>query len=89
MVGRAADAAPVLSDTLTLVLGLFSLMLLLAFTIMKLLSTVIRLENVSVIDAGAFAASVVIVAGAVGLASYGPARRASRIDPSSMLRTDG
>ena len=62
--------------------------LLLAFTVMKLLSTVIRLDNVSVIDPGAFAVSVALIAAAVGLASFGPARRTSRIDPSSMLRID-
>jgi predicted permease len=61
---------------------------LLAFTVMKLLSAVIRLENVSVVDPGAFAVSVVLIAGAVALASYGPARRAARVDPSSMLRAD-
>jgi ABC-type antimicrobial peptide transport system permease subunit len=62
--------------------------LLLAFSVMKILSTVIRLENVSVVDAGAFAVSAALTVGAVALASYGPARRASRVDPSSMLRAD-
>jgi len=55
---------------------------------MTLLSTVIPLENVSVIDPGAFVISLVMISGAVALASYGPARRAVRIDPSSMLRAD-
>ena len=62
--------------------------LLLGFTVMKLLSRVVRLDNVSVIDPGAFAVSVALVAAAVALASYGPARRAARVDPSSMLRAD-
>ena len=62
--------------------------LLFGFTVMKLLSTVVRLDNVSVIDPGAFAVSVALVVGAVALASYGPARRASRVDPSLMLRAD-
>jgi predicted permease len=62
--------------------------LLLGFGVMKMLSTVIRLENVSVVDPGAFAVSVALIAGAVALASYGPARRAARVDPSSMLRAD-
>jgi predicted permease len=62
--------------------------LLLAFSVMKILSTVIRLENVSVVDAGAFAVSAALTVGGVALASYGPARRASRVDPSSMLRAD-
>jgi putative ABC transport system permease protein len=63
--------------------------LLTGFTVMKLLSTVVRLDNVSVIDPCAFVISSVLIGSAVGLASYGPARRASRIDPSAMLRADG
>ena len=55
---------------------------------MKLLSRFVRLANVSVVDPLAFAASVAVIAAAVALASYGPARRAARIDPSSMLRAD-
>ena len=62
--------------------------LLFGFTVMKLLSTVVRLDNVSVIDPGAFAVSVALVVGAVALASYGPARRAVRVDPSLMRRAD-
>jgi hypothetical protein len=62
--------------------------LLVGFSVMKLLSTVITLENVSVIDPGAFVVSLVLIAVAMALASYGPARRAARIDPSSMLRAD-
>jgi predicted permease len=62
--------------------------LLFGFTVMRLLSTVVRLDNVSVIDPGAFAVSVALILGAVALASYGPARRAARVDPSSMLRAD-
>ena len=63
--------------------------LLIGFAIMKLLSRFVRLSNVSVVDPIAFAASLVLIAGAVALASYGPARRAAGIDPSSMLRADG
>jgi putative ABC transport system permease protein len=62
--------------------------LTLTFSVMMFLSTVIRLDNVSVIDPVAFAVSAALIAVAVGLASYGPARRATRIDPSSMLRAD-
>lgn len=62
--------------------------LLFAFTVMKLLSGFVRLEGVSVVDAGAFAAGVVLVALAVGLASYGPARRSTRVDPALILRSD-
>jgi len=63
--------------------------LLFGFGVMKLLSTVVRLDNVSVIDPGAFAVSVVLIAVAVGVASLGPARRAVRVDPTTMLRADG
>jgi ABC-type lipoprotein release transport system permease subunit len=47
------------------------------------------LANVSVVDPLAFAVSVAVIAAAVALASFGPARRAARLDPSSMLRADG
>ena len=62
--------------------------LTLAFTVMKLLSTVVHLDNVSVVDPVAFATSVVLIIGAVVVAAYGPARKAARIDPSAMLRAD-
>jgi predicted permease len=62
--------------------------LVVGFSVMKILSTVIRLDNVSVMDPIAFALSVAFVAAAVALASYGPARRAARVDPSKMLRAD-
>jgi ABC-type antimicrobial peptide transport system permease subunit len=63
--------------------------LLLGYTVMRILSTVIRLDNVSVIDPAAFAVSVAFGASAVALASYGLARRAARVDPSLMLRPKG
>ncbi len=62
---------------------------MLGFSVMKLLSTVVRLDNVSVIDPGAFVVSIALIAAAVALASYGPARRAVRVDPTVMLRSDG
>jgi ABC-type antimicrobial peptide transport system permease subunit len=62
--------------------------LLAGFTIMKLLGRFVRLANVSVVDPLAFAVSVAVIAAAVALASFGPARRAARLDPSSMLRAD-
>ena len=62
--------------------------LLVGFVTMKLLARFVRLANVSVVDPLAFAASVAVIAAAVALASYGPARRAARLDPSSMLRAD-
>ena len=62
--------------------------LLLAFTVMKLLSSVVHLDNVSVVDPVAFGASFLLICIAVALASYGPARKASRVDPSTMLRSE-
>ena len=62
--------------------------LVVGFSAMKILSTVIRLDNVSVMDPIAFVVSVAFVAAAVALASFGPARRAARVDPSKMLRAD-
>jgi predicted permease len=58
------------------------------YTVMKVLSTVVHLDNVSVVDSGAFAASLGCIAAAVVLAAFAPARRAARIDPSTMLRAD-
>jgi ABC-type lipoprotein release transport system permease subunit len=49
---------------------------------------VIRLEQVSVVDPGAFATGIVLVAAAVALASYGPARRSTRVDPALILKAD-
>jgi predicted permease len=63
--------------------------LTIGFTILKLLSTLVRLDNVSVLDARAFIISLLMMLGAIGVASYGPARRAGRVDPSVMLRADG
>lgn len=84
----AAVRRLVFVHSLRLASGGTALGLVVGYGVMKLLSTVIRLENVSVIDPGAFVISLVMISGAVALASYGPARRAVRIDPSSMLRAD-
>ena len=48
------------------------------FVVMKVLSTFVRLDNVSVLDPAAFVLSVVVIALALGTASVGPARRAAR-----------
>ena len=60
----------------------------LAFAVMKALSSVIQMRNVSIVDAGAFAAAVLLVSAAAALAAYVPARRATRIDPSQALMAD-
>jgi predicted permease len=62
--------------------------LLTAFAIMKLLSRFVRLANVSVVDPLAFAVSIAMIAVAVALAAFWPARQAGRLDPSAMLRAD-
>ena len=63
--------------------------LLAAFVAMSLLSTVIRLREISVVDGAAFAAAVGIVVLATVLAAYQPARRATRVDPAQALRSEG
>jgi ABC-type antimicrobial peptide transport system permease subunit len=62
--------------------------LALAFAVMKALSSAIHMRNVSIVDAGAFAAAVLLVSAAAALAAYVPARRATRINPSQALRAD-
>ena len=60
----------------------------LALAVLKVLSSAIHMRNVSVVDAGAFAAATCIVAAAAALAAYLPARRATRINPSQALRAE-
>ena len=55
---------------------------------MKVLSAFVRMENVSVVDASAFGAGLALVAAAVAVALYGPARRATGVDPAVVLRSD-
>jgi predicted permease len=61
----------------------------LAFVAMRLFSSAIEMRNVTIVDAGAFAAAVALVTAAAALAAYVPARRATRIAPSQALRADG
>ena len=60
-----------------------------AFVALSLLSTAIRLREISLVDGAAFAAAVGIVGLATVLAAYQPARRATRVDPAQALRTEG
>ena len=60
-----------------------------AFVALSLLSTAIRLREISVVDGAAFAAAVGVVVLATVLAAYQPARRATRVDPSQALRAEG
>jgi putative ABC transport system permease protein len=63
--------------------------LFVSFSALGVLSAIIPLENVSVLDAGAFGAGIVIVGLAAGLAAYFPSRKATQVDPSHALRADG
>ena len=60
-----------------------------SFVLMAVLRTFVRMDNVSVLDAGAFAASAAIIGGAAALATYLPARHAAHVDPAETLRADG
>ena len=59
-----------------------------AFVALSLLSTAIRLREISVVDGAAFAAAVGVVVLATVLAAYQPARRATRVDPAQALRAE-
>ena len=59
-----------------------------AFTALKFLSSVVRLKEVSLLDAAPFAAALVLVLAATALAAYAPARRATRVDPAETLRAE-
>jgi hypothetical protein len=48
----------------------------------------LRAGNVSIFDRWSFAAAIGLVAAAGAVASYFPARRATRVDPSTTLRAD-
>jgi predicted permease len=61
--------------------------LLLSLSALGGLRAMIDLKNVSIVDPAAFAAGVVVIGIAAGVAGYLPSRRATRIDPASALRT--
>jgi len=58
------------------------------FLVLTTLNAAMRLATVSLVDAGAFAAGLLLIVIATMLAAYQPARRATRIDPSQTLRAD-
>jgi predicted permease len=62
--------------------------LIVAFSALKSLSSVIHLQTLTLVDAVAFTVAVAIVLGATAAAAYQPARRATRIAPSLALRAD-
>lgn len=63
--------------------------LIVSLAVLSILKALLRLDNVSVLDAGAFATSVALIGAAAGIATYYPARRASHIDPASGTRDRG
>ena len=63
--------------------------LIVSFSALAVLNAIVPLENVSVLDARAFAAGVAIIALAAAFATFFPSRRATRLDPSHALRADG
>ena len=81
--------ALVLRQAVRLAGGGAAIGLAISFAAMWLLSSVIRLRTVSVLDAAAFGAGLVVVIAATALAAYQPARWATRVDPAHALRTEG
>jgi predicted permease len=62
--------------------------LVVSFSALKALSSVVQLRQVSFLDPVSFAAAVLVVAAATALAAYYPSRRATRIDPAETLRAE-
>jgi len=58
----------------------------LALSALGLMRATIQLENVSILDPGAFTAAAVILAVTAAVATYLPSRRAASVDPSEVLR---
>ena len=52
------------------------------FIVLKIRSAVVRLQNVSFLDAISFLAGLALVSIAAACTMYRPARRAPRVDPS-------
>jgi predicted permease len=62
--------------------------LVVAFSVLKVLSSAIQMSRVSVLDGTAFGGALAIVLAGTAFAAYHPARRATRVDPAVTLRAD-
>jgi len=62
--------------------------LLLSFSVLGVLAAIVPLQNVSILNPGAFAVGALVVAVAATGAAFFPSRRATQIDPSHSLRAD-
>jgi predicted permease len=62
--------------------------LAIAFAALKALSSVVTLQEISLLNAAPFGAALVLVLAATALAAYQPARRATRVDPAETLRAE-
>jgi ABC-type antimicrobial peptide transport system permease subunit len=65
--------------------------LALSYAALRLLTAAVPLElrNVSLFDVWSFAIAIGLVGAAALVASYFPARRATRVDPHTTLRAEG
>jgi putative ABC transport system permease protein len=62
--------------------------LLLSFSVLALLAAIVPLENVSILNPGAFAIGIAVLALAATVAAFFPSRKATQIDPAYSLRAD-
>ena len=62
--------------------------LLLSFSMLGALAAIVPLQNVSILNPGAFAAGLAVLALAATTAAFFPSRKATLIDPSHSLRAD-
>ena len=62
--------------------------LVVSFSALGILAAIVPLQNVSILNFGAFAAGTAVIAVASALAALFPSRAATRIDPAHSLRSD-
>ena len=59
-----------------------------AFAGLKMLSSAVPFEEVSLLNVAPFAGALALVLAATALAAYQPTRRATRVDPAATLRAE-